>query len=178
MKYKMLNVRDIATIAMCIAIAVVLGKVLGIFHRILPFSRNVINAPFFSFIITMMLYKVRKPGAISLFAIAYGFIMARMSMFAMLSIMAGGVAADIVLSIILRDFRSDIKVAVFTPIYSVCSFISTFIVTTLFIKTSIFNSGGAIAMIIGAVSVYVAGAIGAFLAMRLYQTRISKCLPN
>jgi hypothetical protein len=178
MKYKMLNVKDLATIAMCIAIAVVLGKVLGIFHRILPFSRNVINAPFFSFIITMMLYKVRKPGAISLFAIAYGFIMARMSMFGMLSIMAGGVAADIVLSIILRDFRSDIKVAVFTPIYSVCSFISTFIVTTLFIKTSVFNSGGAIAMIIGAVSVYVAGAIGAFLAMRLYQTRISKIIAN
>lgn len=174
----MLNVKDLATIAMCIAIAVVLGKVLGIFHRILPFSRNVINAPFFSFIITMMLYKVRKPGAISLFAIAYGFIMARMSMFGMLSIMAGGVAADIVLSIILRDFRSDIKVAVFTPIYSVCSFISTFIVTTLFIKTSVFNSGGAIAMIIGAVSVYVAGAIGAFLAMRLYQTRISKIIAN
>lgn len=178
MKFKMLNTRDLATIAMCIAIAVVLGKVLGIFHRILPFSRNVINAPFFSFIITMMLYKVKKPGAISLFAIAYGFIMARMSMFGMLSIMAGGVTADIVLSIILGDFKSDIKVAVFTPIYSVCGFISTFIVTTLFIKTSVFNSGGAIAMIIGAVSVYVAGAIGAFFAMKLYQTRLSKCLPN
>jgi len=27
MKYKMLNVKDLATIAMCVAIAVVLGKV-------------------------------------------------------------------------------------------------------------------------------------------------------
>jgi hypothetical protein len=79
MKYKMLNIRDLATIAMCIAIAVVLGKVVGIFHKVLPFSRSVINAPFFSFIVAMMLYKVRKPGAVSLFGLGYGFMMARMS---------------------------------------------------------------------------------------------------
>jgi hypothetical protein len=178
MKYKMLNVKDLATIAMCIAIAVVLGKVVGIFHKILPFSRGVINAPFFSFIIAMMLYKIRKPGAVSLFAIVYGFMMARMSIFASLSIAAGGIAADIIISIILRDFRSDTKIAIFSPIYSVCGIISTFIMTTFFIKSSLYSFRGTIAMVISAVSVYAAGAIGAFFAMKLYQTRLSKCLPN
>ena len=178
MKYKMLNVRDIATIAMCIAIAVVLGKVVGIFHKILPFSRGVINAPFFSFIIAMMLYKVRKFGAVSLFAVGYGFMMARMSIFATLSIVAGGIAADIIISVILRDFCSDTMIAVFSPIYSVCGIISTFIMTTFFIKSTLYSFGGTIAMIISAVSVYAAGAIGAFFAMKLYQTRVSKCLPN
>jgi hypothetical protein len=85
LKYKMLNVRDLAAIAMCIAIAVVLGKVVGIFHKVLPFSRGIINAPFFSFIIAMMLYKIRKPGAVSLFAMGYGLMMVRMSIFAFLS---------------------------------------------------------------------------------------------
>lgn len=178
MKYKMLNVKDIATIAMCIALAVVLGKVVGIFHKILPFSRGVINAPLFSFIIAMMLYKVRKPGAVSLFALGYSVMMARMSIFAFLSIAAGGVVADLIISIILRDFKSDTMIAIFTPIYSVCGIIATFIMTTFFIKSSLYNFGGTIAMVISAVSVYVAGAIGAFAAMKLYQTRLSKCLPN
>ncbi|NLJ58010.1 MAG: hypothetical protein GX339_04095 [Tissierellia bacterium] len=178
MKYKMLNVRDIATIAMCIAIAVVLGKAVGIFHKILPFSRGIINAPFFSFIIAMMLYKVRKPGAVSLFGIGYGFMMARMSMFGTISIAVGGIAADIIISIILRDFTSDMKIAIFSPIYSVCGIISTFIMTTFFIKSSLYSFGGTIVMVLSAASVYVAGAIGAFLAMKLYRTRIGKCLPN
>lgn len=178
MKYKMLNVRDIATIAMCIAIAVVLGKVVGIFHKILPFSRGVINAPFFSFIIAMMLYKVRKPGAVSLFAVAYGLMMARMSIFGTLSIAAGGIAADIIISVILKDFSSDTKIAIFAPIYSACGIISTFLMTTFFIKSSLYGFGGTIAMVISAISVYAAGAIGAFFAMRLYQTRFSKIITN
>lgn len=178
MKYKMLNVRDLATIAMCIAIAVVLGKVVGIFHKILPFSRGVINAPFFSFIIAMMLYKVRKPGAVSLFAVAYGFMMVRMSIFGTLSIVAGGIAADIIISVILRDFRSDTKIAIFSPIYSVCGIISTFVMTTFFIKSSLYSFGGTIAMVISAIAVYAAGAIGAFFAMKLYQTRLRKIIPS
>ncbi|WMJ77091.1 MULTISPECIES: hypothetical protein [unclassified Sedimentibacter] len=178
MKYKMLNVKDLATIAMCVAIAVVLGKVVGVFHKILPFSRGVINAPFFSFIIAMMLYKVRKPVAVSLFAVAYGFMMARMSIFATISIAAGGIVADIIISIILRDFKSDTKIAIFAPIYSVCGIIATFIMTTFFIKSSLYSFGGTVAVVISAVSVYGAGAIGAFFAMKLYQTRLSKCLPN
>ena len=178
MKYKMLNVRDLAAIAMCIAIAVVLGKVVGIFHKVLPFSRGIINAPFFSFIIAMMLYKIRKPGAVSLFAMGYGLMMVRMSIFAFLSIAAGGIVADIIITLILRDYSSNTKIAIFAPIYSVCGIISTFIITTFFIKSSLYSFGGAIAMIISAVSVYVAGAIGAFFAMKLYQTRLSKCLPS
>ncbi len=178
MKYKMLNVKDIATIAMCIAIAVVLGKAVGIFHKILPFSRGVINAPFFSFIIAMMLYKVRKPGAVSLFAVAYGFMMARMSIFGTLSIAVGGIAADIIISFILRDYSSDTKIAIFSPIYSVCGIISTFVMTTFFIKSSLYSFGGTIVMVISAVSVYAAGAIGAYFAMKLYQTRLRKIIPN
>ena len=174
----MLNVRDIATIAMCIAIAVVLGKVVGIFHKMLPFSRGVINAPFFSFIIAMMLYKIRKPGAVSLFAIVYGFMMARMSIFGTLSIAAGGIAADIIISVILKDFRSDTMIAIVSPIYSVCGIISTFMMTTFFIKSSLYSFGGTVAMVISAVTVYVAGAIGAFFAMKLYQTRISKIIAS
>jgi len=178
MKYKMLNVRDLSAIAMCIAIAVVLGKVVGIFHKILPFSRSVVNAPFFSFIIAMMLYKVRKFGAVSLFAVGYGFMMARMSIFGTLSIAAGGIAADIIISVILKDFKSDAKIAIFSPVYSVCGIISTFIITTFFIKSSLYSFGGALAMGISAVSVYAAGAIGAFFAMKLYQTRLRKIIAN
>jgi hypothetical protein len=174
----MLNVKDLATIAMCIAIAVVLGKVVGIFHKILPFSRGVVNAPFFSFIIAMMLYKVRKTGAVTLFAMGYGFMMARMSMFGTISIVAGGIAADIIISIILRNFSSDTKIAIFAPIYSVCGIVSTFIMTTFFIKSSLYSFGGTVAMAIGAVSVYAAGAIGSFFAMKLYQTRISKIIAS
>jgi len=178
MKYKMLNIRDLATIAMCIAIAVVLGKVVGIFHKVLPFSRSVINAPFFSFIVAMMLYKVRKPGAVSLFGLGYGFMMARMSIFATISIAAGGIVADIIISLILRNYSSNTKIAIFAPIYSVSGVISTFIMTTFFIKSSLYSFGGTVAMAIGAVSVYAAGAVGAFFAMKLYQTRLSKCLTN
>lgn len=178
MKFKMLNTRDLATVAMCIAIAVVLGKVVGIFHKILPFSRGVINAPFFSFIIAMMLYKVRKPGAITLFALGYGMMMARISIFASISIWVGGITADVIISTILGEYSSNVKIAILAPIYSACGIIATFIITTLFIKSSLYSFGGTMATIISAVSVYAAGAIGAFFAMKLYQTRLSKCLPN
>ncbi|NLA14186.1 MAG: hypothetical protein GX867_08050, partial [Tissierellia bacterium] len=63
-------------------------------------------------------------------------------------------------------------------IYSVSGVISTFIMTTFFIKSSLYSFGGTVAMAIGAVSVYAAGAVGAFFAMKLYQTRLSKCLTN
>ncbi|WFA09364.1 hypothetical protein [Tissierella sp. Yu-01] len=170
MKYKM-NVSDLVIIAMCISLAVVLGKAIGIFHKILPFSRGIINAPFFSFIIAMMLYKIRKPGAVSLFALGYGIMMARISIFGTLTIAVGGIIADIIISVILRDYSSDFKIAVFAPIYSVCSIIATFIITTFFIKSSMYSFGGTLAMLLSALLVYIAGATGSFLAMKIFQTR-------
>jgi len=178
MKHNMLNVKDLAIIAMCIAIAVVLGNVVGILHKILPFSRGIVNAPFFSFIIAMMLYKIRKFGAVSLFALGYGLMMLRISVFTTLAVSSGGIAADIIIGAFLRDYSSDIKIAIFAPIYSVCGIIATFIITTFFIRSSLYSFGGALTMSISALSVYLAGAIGSFFSMKLFKTRISKCLPN
>lgn len=172
MKYKM-NVNDLVTVGMCIAIALVLGKAIGIFHKILPFSRGIINAPFFSFIIAMMLFKIRKPGAVTLFALGYGLMMARMSIFGTLTIALGGIIADIIISLFLRDYSSDFRIAIFSPIYSVCSIIATFIITTFFIKSTLYSFGGALAMAISVLTVYIVGAIGSFLAMKIFQTRLS-----
>ena len=93
-----MNVRDIATIGMCIAIAVILGKGLGVLHKVMPFSRGVINAPFYSFLMALILYKTRKPGSMSLFALGYGIIMARISIISTISIIIGGVLMQIFIS--------------------------------------------------------------------------------
>lgn len=51
-------------------------------------------------------------------------------------------------------------------------------ITTFFIKSSLYSFGGTIAMFISAVSVFTAGAIGAFIAIKIYQTRTSKIIAS
>jgi len=173
MKYKY-TTSDVATIAMCVALSMVLGKALGIFHRILPFSRGIINAPFFSFMVTLMLYRVRKPGAITLYALGYGLTMARLSIFATMSIAIGGIFADIIISFLLKDYTSELKISILTPIYSTCGIVVTFIITTTFITSSMYNFGGIMAMVISAIAVYAAGFVGSFSAMKLFTGRLEK----
>lgn len=167
-----MDVKDLTTIAICIAIAVVLGNVLGVLHRVMPFSRGVINAPFYSFLIALILYRVRKPGAMTLFAFGYGFLMARISIFSTISIIVGGVLADIVTYIFVRKYDSNIKIALCAPIYSVGGMVGTYFVVTFLIESRLYNFDGPLALLISVVTVYISGLLGSLLAMNKFTKRL------
>lgn len=155
-----LTLNDTVTIAMCVALAVVLGKVLGLLHQVLPFARSTINAPVFCFIIGMILYRIRKPGAISLFAIVYGLFMARISVISTVAIAVGGIVADILIRLIVRDYKSDLKIALCTPLYSVSNVIASLVSVTLFVRKTMFTTQAITAMLISAIVVYAVGLVG------------------
>lgn len=169
-----IDARDLTTIGICIAIAVVLGKFLGVLHRVIPFSRGVINAPFYSFLITLILYRVRKPRAMTLFAVGYGLIMARISIFSTISIIIGGVLADVISFICIRKYDSNIKIALCAPMYSVGSIIGTFFVVTFLTKSSLYVFEGLLALLISIIGVYIAGLIGSFTAIKIFPKRLTE----
>ncbi len=171
MKWNM-SIKDLTTIGICIAIAVVLGKLLGVFYRVIPFSRGIINAPFYSFIMALILYRVRKHGAITLFALGYGLIMARISIFSSVSIIIGGVLADMIALIFVKKYDSNTKIALFAPIYSVGGIIGTFITVTFFIESAMYRFEGPFALLISAVTVYIAGLVGSISAMAIFPRRL------
>ena len=171
MKWNM-NVKDLTTIGICIAVAVVLGKLLVVLYRIIPFSRGIINAPFYSFIIALILYRVRKPGAMTLFALGYGLIMARISIFSTLSIIIGGILADIITLALIRKFDSNLKIALCAPIYSAGGIVGTFLTVTFLIESSIYRFEGPLALSISVITVYIAGLAGSISAMTIFSRRL------
>jgi len=171
MKWNM-NVKDLATIGICIAVAVVLGKLLGVLYRIIPFSRGIINAPFYSFLIALILYRVRKPGAMTLFALGYGLIMARISIFSTLSIIIGGILADLVMLIFVRKYDSNIKIALCAPLYSVGGIVGAFFTVTFLIESAMYRFDGPLAIFISMITVYLVGLIGSVSAMTIFPGRL------
>lgn len=167
-----MNIKDLTTIGISIAIAVVLGNVLGVLHRLLPFSRGVVNAPFYSFLIALILYRVGKPGAMTLFAVGYGLIMARISIFSTISIIVGGVLADIITSIVVRKYDSKLKIALCAPIYSAGGMIGTYFVVTFLIESRLYHFDGPLALLASMIAVYISGLFGSFLAMNKLAKRI------
>lgn len=166
------TVKDLTTIGVCIALAAVLGKVLGVLHGILPFSRGIINAPFYSFLIAVMLYKIRKPGVMAMFGTVYGLIMIHISVFMSIAVIVGGLLADLVLLFVVRRFDSNIKIALCAPIYSAGGIIGTFIVVTFFVDSPRYIFEGPLALIISVVTIYLAGLIGSFSAMKIMPARL------
>lgn len=171
MKWNM-NVKDLTTIGICIAMALVLSKLLGVLHRIMPFSRGVVNAPFYSFLIALIVYRVKKPGAMTLFAVGYGLIMARISIFITISVIVGGILGDLITFILARGYNSNIKIALCAPIYSVGSIIATFLITTFLIESPLYIFKGSLALLISIITVYISGLLGSFFAMKIFPKRL------
>ncbi len=172
MKWNM-TVKDLTTISISIAIAVVLGKLLGMLHGFLPFSRGIINAPFYSFLMAIMLYRTKKPGTMTLFALGYGGIMVGIaSVFMSLSIIIGGILGDLILLLVVRRYDSNLKIALCAPIYSAGGIFGTFIVVTYITESSRYVFQTPLAIIISMVSVYFVGLIGSLLAMKVMPSKL------
>lgn len=172
MKWNM-TVRDLTSISICIAIAVVLGKVLGILHGVLPFSRSIVNAPFYSFLIAVMLYRTKKPGTMTLFALGYGAIMIGISsIFMSIAVIIGGILGDLILITVVRKYDSNLKIALCAPIYSAGGILGTFIVVTYITESARYVFKGPMALIISIVSVYIIGLCGSLLAMKIMPSKL------
>lgn len=172
MKWNM-TVKDLTTISIFIAIAVVFGKLLGILHGVLPFSRSIVNAPFFSFLMAVMLYRTRKPGTMTLFALGYGAIMIGMtSVFMSIAIIIGGILGDLILLLVVRKYDSNFKIALCAPIYSAGGVFGTFIVVTYMTESVRYVFQGPLALIISIVSVYFIGLSGSLFAMKVMPSKL------
>lgn len=172
MKWNM-TVKDLTSISICIAIAVVLGKLLGMLHGMLPFSRSIINAPFYSFLMAVMLYRTKKPGTMTLFALGYGGIMIGISsIFMSIAIIIGGILGDLILLLVVRKYDSNLKIALCAPIYSAGGIFGTFIVVTYMTESARYVFQGPLALIISIVSVYLIGLSGSLFAMKIMPEKL------
>lgn len=176
MKWNM-TVKDLTTISISIAIAVVLGNLLGMLHGFLPFSRGIINAPFYSFLMAIMLYRTKKPGTMTLFALGYGAVMIGIaSVFMSISIVIGGILGDLILLLVARNYDSNFKIALCAPIYSAGGIFGTFIVVTYITESSRYVFQSPIALIISMVTVYLMGLMGSLLAMKIMPSKLEASL--
>lgn len=172
MKWNM-TVKDLTSISICIAIAVVLGKVLGMLHGVLPFSRGIVNAPFYSFLMAVMLYRTKKPGTMTLFALGYGAIMIGISsIFMSIAVIIGGILGDLILLLVVRKYDSNLKIALCAPIYSAGGIFGTFIVVTYMTESVRYVFQGPLALIISIVTVYLIGLSGSLLAMKVMPSKL------
>lgn len=167
-----LTVRDITSIAVCIAVAIVLGKVLGLVHKVIPFSRSIVNAPFFSCLMALILYRVKKPGAMFLFGLGYGLTMIRISIFSTIAIVIGGILGELVTFFIAKNYDSDLKIALCAPLYSVGGIIGTFFTVTFLVDSPLYAFEGKLALFISMITVYIAGLIGSFFAIKVLSKRV------
>lgn len=172
MKWNM-TVKDLTSISVSIAIAVVLGKLLGVLHGVLPFSRGIINAPFYSFLMAVMLYRTKKPGTMTLFALGYGIIMMGISsVFMSMAVIIGGILGDLILLLVVRRYDSNLKIALCAPIYSAGGIFGTFIVVTYVTESVRYIFQSPLALIISMVSVYFIGLSGSLLAMKIMPSKL------
>ncbi len=172
MKWNM-TVKDLTSISICIAIALILGKVLSIFHGVLPFSRGIVNAPFYSFLMAVMLYRTKKPGTMTLFALGYGIIMIGVSsIFMSIAVIIGGILGDLTLLLVVRKYDSNLKIALCAPIYSAFGIFGTFIVVTYMTNSVRYVFEGPLALIISMVTVYIVGLSGSLLAMKIMPSKL------
>lgn len=172
MKWNM-TVKDLTSISICIAIAVILGKILGLLHGFLPFSRGIINAPFYSFLMAIMLYRTKKPGTMTLFALGYGAIMIGISsIFMSMAIIIGGILGDLILLLVVRKYDSNLKIALCAPIYSAGGIFGTFIVVTYITESARYVFQTPMAIAISMVSVYLVGLIGSLTAMKIMPSKL------
>lgn len=172
MKWNM-TVKDLTTISICIALAVILGKVLRILHMVMPFSRALINAPFYSFLMAVMLYRTKKPGTMTLFALGYGAIMIGVSsIFMSMAIIIGAILGDLMLLLTVRNYDSNLKIALCAPIYSAGGIFGTFLVVTFITESVRYVFEGPLALIISIVTVYLIGLSGSLLAMKIMPSKL------
>lgn len=172
MKWNM-TVKDLASISVCIAIAVVFGKLLGMLHGVLPFSRGIVNAPFYSFLMAVMLYRTKKPGTMTLFALGYGTIMMGISsIFMSIAVIIGGILGDLILLLVVRKYDSNLKIALCAPIYSAGGIFGTFIVVTYITESIRYVFQSPLVLIISIVSVYFIGLSGSLLAMKIMPSKL------
>lgn len=177
MKWNM-TVKDLTTISISIAIAVVLGKLLGMLHGFLPFSRGIINAPFYSFLMAVMLYRTKKPGTMTLFALGYGAVMIGVaSIFMSMSIVIGGILGDLILLLVVKNYDSNLKIALCAPIYSAGGIFGTFIVVTYITESSRYVFQSPIALIVSMITVYLMGLTGSLLAMKIMPSKLEASRP-
>lgn len=172
MKWNM-SVKDLTSISMCIAIAVVLGKLLGMLHRVLPFSRAIVNAPFYSFLMAVMLYRTKKPGTMTLFALGYGTVMISISsIFMSMAVIIGGILGDLILLLVVRKYDSNLKIALCAPIYSAGGIFGTFIVVTYITESVRYVFKGPLVLMVSIISVYLIGLSGSLLAMKVMPSKL------
>lgn len=172
MKWNM-TVKDLTSISICIAIAVILGKVLRMLHIVMPFSRALINAPFYSFLMAVLLYRTKKPGTMTLFALGYGAIMIGISsIFMSIAVIIGAILADLILLMTVRNYDSNLKIALCAPIYSAGGIFGTFIVVTFFTESVRYVFEGYLALIISLTTVYLIGLSGSLLAMKIMPPKL------
>lgn len=168
-----MTVQDLAFIAICVALATVLGKGLGVLYKIFPPGRVFFNAPVYSMLVAMILYKVRKHGAMVLFGAVYGLLMIRFSPFASLSIFSGAVLAELAGFLITKNFESSRIINLVAPLYSLGGVIATMVVGKLFLPGSrIVSHHSFMGWVLTLLGVYILGYLGSRLATKVILPRV------
>ncbi len=167
-----MSTRNLATISISVALAIVLGRLMPLLYGAIPISRNLVNAPVFSFLLTATIYKTRQTRTIALFGLIYGLYMMHISVFAGASIIVGGLIGEVLSRIFIGEYDSSLKIALAGPLFSAGSVFASFLVVTYIIDSVRYRFPGTWALLAMFVYVYALGLVASFAATKLVSGKI------
>ncbi|RKD33428.1 hypothetical protein [Thermohalobacter berrensis] len=144
------------------------GTVLGI-----PGAKFFMFAPFFSFMLTVIVSCLRKIGVVSLISCVFAFIMSFISIFMGLAILVSGIFTDIIALILFKGYTTKKKIVFAIPFYPFFSFITASIVVNYVTGNKLFMlAPNPLTLIALSIIIYTLGFIGSNVATKVVVSRI------
>lgn len=171
-----LSAGDIAVIALTAALMVVIGYILFLLSAVLflPGAKFIIMAAFLSFMISIVVMKVRKRGTIFIFSLVFGGLMGMITVVMTLAIALSGLLTELTALIVPGAYWQKKKVIIVSSFFPFYSFIIALFATNYLTGSKLFAVGGVIPFLIVAVINYGLGFLGAKAAEHIMYKRLKK----
>ncbi len=167
MKY---STREITLIAIVVAIMISVGYILYVVGSIFPGSGSkfVTMAPFLSFMLTILISKIKKVGTIFSTSLIFGGIMTFISVFMGVAIIASGILSDIITFILFRNYNKSYKIMASTALFPMFSAITSILVGNFITGNKLHVVfGGTTTVIILSICIYALGLFGSYMGLKL-----------
>jgi energy-coupling factor transport system substrate-specific component len=146
----------------------VIGSFLGIAS-----SKFLMFAPFFSFMLTIIVNHLRKLWTVSLISFVLAFIMSFISIFMGAAILVSGIFTDILALLLFRGYNSDKKILFSIPFYSLFSFLTSFVIVNYITGNKVYIlATNPTILTVTSIVIYILGFIGSNVAMKVIVPRI------
>ncbi len=174
MKY---SAKDIAIIALTAVLTVVFGYVFYLAGSLIPIPgyKFVVFAPFLGFMMYIPVAKIRRIGVMSAASFVFALLMAPITFFMGIAILATGICTDLVSLLVFRKYTSTKRVIASVAFYPSFAVIWAFLISNYLTGNVLYRlAGGWFLISMLCVVIYPLGILGAYLSDKFIYKRITK----